>query len=846
MSTASAGWGTALRLARRDFSWRFRGLRLLIVCLFLGAGALAAIGTLESTIRAQLSDRGQEILGGDIELSLYARTATDEEAAALSDLGTVSSGMRLQAMALAGAGDTLRSVPINLKSVDARWPLYGEMRLADGRSVAAPAEGEAWVEQGALDRLDLDVGDRFRLGETQVRIGGIIGDEPDRLSEGFALGPPVIVSEKTLANTGLVQFGSMARSKYRVALNAGADPDTVLTNLEQQFPNAGFETRSRERAAPGADRLLANMGEFLSLVGLAALVIAGIGIAGAVSSWLEARRGTIATLKVLGATSTDVMRVHALQVVAAAIVGVGAGLLVGAACVPLLVSLLKDFFPVSAGLSVDPAALFRAAGFALLVAFVFAVPPLLAARHVPAMGLLRGKVSRVAAGWRQAAMPVGAGLIAIAALALLTSHKPLLTAGFLAGAAAVLALLAGIGWLLRRLAARLPRGRGGLSLRMGIGALARPGAATIALTTALGFGLSSFVAIAAIQTSIDSYIEATVPARAPDYFVIDLPREDRAAFDTAVKRAVPGSQVEYVPALRGSVLAYGNPRDMVRVSELDEIPDGAWALRGERGLTYSAALPDGNIVTRGEWWPEDYAGPPLVSVDEELGLALDLAIGDRLVIGLLGVEREAEIASFRRIEWEDAGFNYALVFSPGAIDDAPHNLAASIVVPADADRGSLLTTLARDFAGSAVIEIGPVVAQARDLLDSLGAAILAAASVAVLAGMAVLLGAIAAARARETYDTIILRVLGASRAQLLGALAVRYVLLAALLALVGLLLGGGTAWFVMTGLFDFAFRPDWITVGTVLLAGAILVIGTALAASLPILRARPAQALRGA
>ncbi|WP_230291349.1 ABC transporter permease [Croceicoccus sp. Ery5] len=845
MNGTWARWALALRLARRDFSWRFRGLRLLIVCLFLGAAALSAIGTLEGAIRGELATRGQDILGGDIELLRYGQPATPDELAAMHRLGTVSGGVRMQAIASVGSGDDVVGAPVQLKAIDGAYPLYGELKLEDGRSVGAPPRGQAWVDPGLLDRLDIDEGATVRLGETQVRLTGLIASEPDRLSEGFSLGPPMLISQESLEDAGLVQTGSMARFKYRVKLPTDADVDTLAEEFTAQFPIAGWDFRTRDRASPGADRLMANMGQFLTLVGLAALFIAGIGIAGAVTSWLESRRTSIATLKVLGASSGDVMRIHVVQVVAAALVGVIAGLVLGYLAVPILASMLEGMLPVEARFSFDPLALLRAACFALLVALIFAAPPLIAAREVTAMALFRSGANGRAAVWRAAALPVGIGLALLVALVLLGARDPLLNLWFMVGAAAVLGLLALIGFAIRRLARRLPRAKASLAVRMGISSLDRPGAPTVALATALGFGLAAFAAIASIQSALDRYVESSVPEVAPDYFVIDLPSADVARFGDLVQRIAPGSATRAVPNLRATIIAYGPQDAMTYVEDVEDIPEGAWALRGERGVTYASAVPQGNTIVDGAWWNEqDGATQALVSVDEELARPIGLKIGDRLRYSVLGTEREAVVASIRTIEWDDLGFNHVLVFSPGAIADAPHNFAATISLADGADRRALLSSMVREFPGSAVIEVGAVLTQARDILGSMAAAILAAASVTVLAGLAVLLGAIAAARARETYETVVLRVLGASRAQVLGALALRYALLAGLLALVALALGSVVGWGVMTGLFDLPFRPDWALVLSVLLGGAALVIIAATAASIPVLRARPASALR--
>ncbi|WP_374421138.1 ABC transporter permease [Novosphingobium arvoryzae] len=832
-------WRTAWTIARRDLSARFRGLRLLLVCLFLGVGALAAIGTLTGAIESELKARGKTILGGDIQVEVWQRTVTPQERAALDALGQVSGGLRLQAMATNGA----LASPVELKAVDAAWPLVGQLKLADGRLTGAPPAGSAYVSTDAAARLGVKAGDSFVIGGQRLTVGGVIADEPDRLSEGFTLGPAVIVAESFPASAGLTSPGSMFRARYRILLPEGAEPVPVIDALKAKYPAAGFTYRTRDKAAPGAERFVGRMGEFLVLVGLAALVIAGIGIGGGVSSYLEARRGSIATLKVLGATSGDIARIYLLQVGTAALIGSLIGLAAGVLVTPLFTQALGKLLPVAPGFVLDPFALLRAVTYGLLVVLVFAAPPLLAARRFPAMALMRARVSPLPSVRREAFLPVALGMAAIAALAMLTAAQPLVTATFLAGAVAVLGLLALLGWAIRTLAARAPRPQRPL-LRLALANLHRPSAQTGALVTALGFGLSAFVLLAAVETSLDANIAARVPQRAPDYFVLDVPKDRADAFRQTVEAAEPGSKLTLVPSMRGSILAYGPEGRMTRVADLKQIPDDAWPLRGERGLTYADSLPDGSTLTAGKWWPKGYTGEPLVSVDEELAAAIDLKLGDQITIALLGVERTARIASFRRVDWDTMGFNYVLVFSPNAIADAPHNLAATIDLPPGAPKDGLLQALIRQFPSSSVIEVGNVLRQARELLTQVSTAILAAASVAVLAGVAVLLGAIAAARSSRLYDNVILRVLGASRRQLLLLQLAEYGLLAALLAGVALVLGSSMAWLVIVQLFEFDWLPNWGQVLGVLGAGLSLVILFALGGSIPLLRAKPAQALR--
>ncbi len=833
---------TAWSIARRDLNARFRGLRLLLVCIFLGTAALAAIGTLTTAIERELASSGQELLGGDLEVEVWQRDLRPDERSALAAYGDVSSGYRLQAM----ASTPDAAAPIELKAVDAKWPMFGTLTLEDGRKVAAPKGSDAWLAQSALERLGIKLGDSFTVGTATLRAAGIIANEPDRLSEGFQLGPTVIVAQDIPAAAGLLQPGALYQSKHRIAFaDAARDPEATEEALTKAFPNSGFDIRTRDRASPGADRFVRQMSDFLTLVGLAALVIAGIGIAGGVSSYLDQRRTSIATLKVLGATSGDIVRIYAMQIGVAALVGSLAGLVAGVLVTPLLAAALQGLLPVDSGFIIAPAALALAASYGLLVAFAFAAAPLLRARTFPAMALMRSGVVPLTRDQR-ALVATGLGLAAICALALLTTAQPRLAGGFLAGAGGALLLLAGLGWAIRHLARRLPRPANPL-LRSALANIHRPGAPTGALVTALGFGLAAFVLLAAVQTAIDGNIQQRVPREAPDYFVLDVPHDKEPRFFELVQADFPKAAIRTVPTMRGAVLAYGPKDAMIRVADLKELPEGAWGLRGERGLTYADTIPPGNRLIAGEWWSPFHKGEPLVSVDARLAEAAGLKVGDYITVGILGVERTARIANLREIDWESMGFNFILVFSRNAISDAPHNLSGTIDLPDGADteaRGRLLRAMVKELPSSSVIEVGGILVEARKLLEQVGLATLAAAAVTVLAGLAVLMGAIAAARAARTYDTVMLRVLGASRRQILLLQLAEYGLLAGVLALVALALGGSLAWVVITQLFEFDWLPDWGQVLTVLGLGVALVLAFALAGSLPLLRAKPAQALR--
>lgn len=823
------------RIARRDLAARIRGLRLLAVCLFLGVATLAAIGSLTRGITSELEVRGQTILGGDIEFALPQRQATTEEMAAFRRAGDASATVRMRAMANAPDGDALLS---ELKAIDGAYPLYGTLRLTSGTRRGPPPPGAIWIGSDLASRLDLKIGGAVKFGDTSFRIDGIIADEPDRLGEGFTLGPVAIIGLGDLAATQLIQPGSLYESKYRLRLPDGANPDEVRKNLTTAFPQAGWEITNRSNGAPGTRRFIERMGQFLSLVGLAALVIAGIGVGNGVASYLTGKRSSLATLKILGADSGTVMRIYGLQILAVALVAIFAGLLVGALAPAAIAALAGDVLPVKPGVSLYPLPLAISAAYGLLIAVAFALPPLAATRRVPAAGMFRATVDGIRRPEKRTIFAVGIALAAIVALAVGTAREPLFALGFIGAAAGLLLLLVGIGWLVRKAASKAPRPRQPL-LRLAVANLHRPGAATGALVVALGLGLTLFVTLAAIQTSITSEIARTVPQRAPSFFILDIPRDGAVQLRTMVTKAAPDADINLIPALRGSITEYGGQR----VDELAELPDGAWVLRGDRGLTYSATLPNGSTLTAGSWWPANYAGSPQVSVEQEVATTLGLTIGDTLSVNVLGVEVQAKVASFRTVEWDNFGLNYVLVFSPGSFDAAPHNMVATVAVSPAAE-ASLARSIPRAFPSASLIAVRDVIGQVTTLLTQMSQAIAAAASIAILAGIAVLIGAIAASRERRVYDSVILKLLGATRGQILAAQGLEYAVLAMILAALALALGLAAGWFVVVKLFDFSFAPDPVIVGLTLIGGAGLSFTIGIAGSWPLLSAKPSEALR--
>ncbi|WP_242137841.1 FtsX-like permease family protein [Sphingomonas sp. TREG-RG-20F-R18-01] len=824
------------RLALRDLRRGGRGLVLLVACLFLGTASLAGIGSLAASMIAALDANGRQILGGDVEFTVSQRRATVAELAAFAQAGRVSETVAMRGMMSTGPGTP--AMLVDLRGTDAAWPLVGRFRLAPGALSGRPHGREIAIAPAAAERLRVKPGDRVRLGTTWLRVIGIIADEPDRLGAGFTLGPPALVDLAGLDATALVQPGSLYESRYRIALVQPATAGAVRDRLLARLPGAGWSAKTSDRAAGGLRRSIDQFGQFLLLVGLAALAIAGVGVGSGVAAYLAGKTRIIATLKVLGATSRTIAAIFLAQLGMVAAIGIGGGLLVGAAVPWLVTAIVGASLPVPPRLALYPVPLATAALLALLVALLFALPALARAREVPAATLLRDALAT--RRWPSTiVLALMAVLVAaLVALAVLTASDRVLALGFVGAVAALIAVLCSIGLAIRLAAAKLPRSRMPL-LRLAVTNLHRPGAQTDRLVVALGLGFSLFVALAVVDASLSAELRNAAPAKAPRFFAIDLQPDDAATFARAVRQAAPAATIEALPSLRGSIVAFRGHR----VADMRTLPEGAWVLRGDRTITWSAKLPPRNAVVAGKWWPADYHGPPLVSLEDKAAAGLGLKVGDSITVSVLGVDVPARIAALRKIDWGGLGLNFAIVFSPGYIEEAPHGLLASVYAPPARD-GAIMQGVGAVLPSVTLIRVGDVIGQIGAVLGQVAVAIRAAAAVTVAAGIAVLIGAVSASGRERRYDAVILKLLGASRRQVLGAQALEYALLAMMLVVVSLAVGTAAGWYVVTQVIEIGWAPRWDIVAATLATAVAMTLGMGIAGSLPALRAKPAAALR--
>ncbi|MBO6837400.1 MAG: FtsX-like permease family protein, partial [Alphaproteobacteria bacterium] len=389
---------TASRFAFRELRGGLKGFRVFLACLALGVAAIAGVGSLASAIEAGLKADGRVLLGGDVDIRLVHVAADSEKVDWLRDnSAALSHIVEMRAMAIRADGAERRLV--EMKAVDRAYPLNGALVLRDGVEMSALEQRDGvWGLIAApqlAERLRLTIGDRVKIGEAEFEYRGDFLEEPDKGTQAFNLGPRVFISIDALPETKLEQPGSLIRYHYRVLL----PPQTVVADwveaLNTQFPNAGWRVRALDDAAPNIQRFVDRVGLFMTLVGLTALLVGGVGVGNAVRAFLNQRTGTIATLKCLGAPSSTIFATYLIQVGVLAVVGIVLGLLLGGVGPSFVVPMLADKLPVEARVGFYPMPLLLAAGFGLLTTLVFALWPLARASSVPAATLFRDLLNPV-------------------------------------------------------------------------------------------------------------------------------------------------------------------------------------------------------------------------------------------------------------------------------------------------------------------------------------------------------------------------------------------------------------------------------------------------------------------
>ena len=810
-------WGLGWRALWRDA--RAGELRLLILAVALAVAALSAVGFFADRLQGGLARDAKALIGGDAVLRSDSATpaAFIEKA---QSLGLLTS-QQLSFPTMARAPDELGGAAklVSLKSVDDRYPLRGQLRVADavgGTDVPTrevPARGTAWVDAALLASLDLQVGQSLWLGDAPFRVTRLIVIEPDRGSGFMSFSPRVMIHQDDIPSTGLVQPAS--RLNYRLAVAGEPAAVASFTAWAEQTIEGqnlrGVRLDSLEGGRPEMQRTLGRAEKFLNLVALLAALLCAVAVAIAARGFAQRHLDDCAMLRVLGVPQATMARAYLLEFTLVGVLASGLGLLLGFAVHHAFVLLLSGLVSVNlpaAGWT--PVALGMGMGMTLMLAF--GLPPVLQLAQVPPLRVIRREVGQI----KPATVGViGLGLLGFAALLLVASRDWVLGGIAVGGFAVAVLLFAGVAYAaVRLLRASVNESTAPRALVLATRQLsARPAYAVVQIS-ALSVGLLALVLLVLLRTDLIASWRNATPPDAPNRFVINVQPEQSESFQQALRDGGVGP-FDWYPMIRGRLATIND-----QTVNADSYTDDRVARLVERefNLSHTATLPDLNEVVEGRWIDNE---PGAISIEAGLAKDLGLVVGDRLGFDIAGQVVQARITSVRKLDWASMRVNFFVVFTQGQMPDVPLSYISAFRAPPDP---SFDNRLVRQFPNITQVDLTQTLAQVQRVLGQVIAAVEFLFVFTLAAGLVVLMTAITATRGEREREFAILRAVGASSALLRQVQRIELLGVGLLAGFLASVVAVAVGWALARWVFEFAWTPQiWVPMaGSV--GGAVLAL----------------------
>jgi putative ABC transport system permease protein len=825
----------AIAFAFRSFGRELRSgeVLVLLAAVSLAVAALTAVGFLTDRIGKAVARQANEVLAADLRLrsqepipDSWRDTAEEYElqTAETNTFPSVVFAADLSALATIKAVSSSYPLRGNVRIADT---LFGEQRVVDG----IPARGQVWADGALLARVDADVGDRLMVGESELVVTAVLTYRPDQ-SIGFAsLAPSLLMNIDDIPASGLIGEGSRVGYALLVAGDETAVNEFSEAIAADDAPSVRVSSReeSSDRANNAADRAQ----RFLSLTAVISLLLSAVAVAMSARRFAHRRMDTVALMKSLGATQGFVISVALVQLMLLGVLGVIAGSIVGYAAEEILSWMLSDLIASDLP-GVGPMPLILGSGSALVLLAGFALPSLIQLRNTPPLRVLRHDAMPPAPS---RILVAGLSLAAVAALLYRSVGDARMLVILLGGIVIIAAALYAVG---RALVATMGHFRSGVGVawRYGLANVARRGRDSAVQVVAFGLGLTVLLLLTIVRTDLLQGWRQTLDEDAPNHFMINIQPQELES--VANIYAAAGIEVpRFVPMIRARMSTING----VSVKER-EYPDpgGQWMATREANLSFAAKLSESNEVVDGEWWPEDYDGPPLVSVEEEAAFETGLVVGDKMTFAIAGRELEVTIASIRKINWDSFQPNFFMVFSPGALDGMPTTYISSLRI--EKEQQPVLIKLVRAHPSISVIDLDSILQQIRGIIEKASLAVQAVFVFTLLAGIAVLFAAVQSTIDERRFESAMLRALGARKRTVFSGVMAEF---AALGAAAGLLASAGAsilAAVVAVQLFDlpYEFNPLLWTVGVA--AGVLIVCASGFVAARGAVNAPPVDVLR--
>ena len=832
--------------AARESRSSYRRIGLYMSSITLGVAALVAINSFRSSIVDSVDSESRNLLGADLRLS-SGRAFPDSVQAVIESARAqgypIASVTNMVSMAFAPATQQVRMA--QLRAISGDWPFYGRVATEPTDALTRMRAGRvAVIDPALLTQLEVNVGDSIMVGEASFEIGGTITSAPTDFGFRSAIGPRVMIDGRYLDDTGLMRFGSLAQRQVFLKIDNEKQLQRYVDRHHDLFRRnqIDFDT-AREQSENIAEALDA-LTRFLGLVGLTALLLGGVGVASAVHVFIREKRATIATLRCLGATQTAVFGAYLLQAAGLGLAGAALGVVLGVGVQAVLPYFLRGVLPFDVHFTLNVPSILTGLGVGAWVAGLFALLPLLSIRGISPLQALRSEYEppKRRLDWpRYVAFVLLIASVSAIAVWQANDFRPGLAYAGGLGTALLLLWLTAV--LLTRATKRFFPARASFVARQGIANLFRPRNQTVAVVLSLGFGVFLIATIYLVQTNLLGWLRIENSPTAPNVVAFDIQR-DQAASVRDLLAAKSSTRPELTPIVPARISHInGRTIDEVLTDSTTARRIEPWALRREYRHTYRDTMTTSEELLAGEWFGKD-AAPDEVSIEEDVAESLGVNLGDRITWDVQGIPIETRITSTRRVDWARFGTNFCVVFPPKTLEAAPQTFVGLARIEDANARAELQRELVTTHSNVSVIDIAQVQRTLEDIMGKITLAVRFMAVFSILAGIVVLIGAIATSRFQRVRESVLLKTLGATRAQIARILIIEYFALGALAGLAGVLFAGIAGWLITTQVFELAYAVPVAQLVGVWVSVALVAVAIGLANSADVLRKPPLAVLR--
>ena len=815
----------------------------------LGVAAVVAINGYRANTLRSVRLEARNLLGADLRVS-SGRVLPDSVRAVLDSVAAtgvpISDVVSTVTVALSATG---RTRLVQLRAITGAYPYYGAVETEPtGLWPTLARGGIALAEPAVLVALGIQPGDSLRIGNLWITLAGTTPTLPPELSFRSAIGPRVFIAGGDLQATGLIGFGSLVRHESFLAMPDEAAVRSFERTHRRLFRRSGVSSESATEQAEDMAEGLDFLGRFLGLVGLMALLLGGLGVASAVHVFVADRRSTVAVLRCLGARQRTTFAAYLLQAALLGLAGALAGAVLGVAVQLALPQLLGDALPFRTTFRLEPGPILAGVGAGVWVAVVFALLPLLAIRSISPLAALRYEVDPPTRRRDPLRILAFLALIAsVVALCIWQAPTPRNGLAFAGGICATLLVLWGAARVGIAATRRLLPRRAAFTVRQGVASLFRPHNQTVAVTSALGFGVYLVVALWTVQHNLVRALRPGAPGGQPNLVAFDIQTDQRAAVESILRRH--GAQgPSGVPIVTARIAAINGRSVRAILSDRAARSVQPWTVRREYRNTYRDTLTASETLVSGEWWqgPRAEGTPARISIEQELAGDLAVTLGDSITWDVQGVEIESIITSLRAVDWARFDTNFFVVFEAGVLESAPQSVVLITHVPDERARAEAQRDIVMAYPNISIVDVATIQAALERIVGNAILAIRFMAIFSVAAGIVVLVGAVSASRFQRVRESVLLRTLGATRRQIRRILLTEYATLGLLAGAVGTGLGTLAGALVVARVFEMDFVLPVAPVFGALLGVTVLAAAVGLANSREALRKTPLAALRDA